>query len=199
MHLKVKMITGEDLEFDVDAPTILIGRSPKCQVVIPFEGVSRQHCMIEVVDGDIFITDLASTNGVIVGGERIPPSERYPFKTYFPLSFGSVQNMSIELESAPPTREASIPVLKFDTGVIDLQNSTRKMPDKNTVKRRPVVAPSKNFKPKSHFFMNTLIIIAVFAGLTYWYIKNKKQNPPVEETPEESLPGKPKNRESDYF
>ncbi len=198
MLLKIKMITGEYMEFQVTEQSIVVGRSSKCQVVIPFEGVSRQHCLIEFVDGQLFITDLASTNGVIVNGEKIPPSERFPYQTYFPLSFGSIQNLSIDLDPAA-SKESFIPIIKLDPTNVELQTSTRKMPEKNSVKRKPLAAAATkpDAKAQSRAIMNILVIL-MFGALVYWYLQNKKASAPEEAQPT-FAPGKTKSKESDYF
>ena len=56
----------------LDKPAMTIGRSSTCDEVIDGEGVSRCHVKIRVTDDDKFIvTDLGSTNGTFIQGERI--------------------------------------------------------------------------------------------------------------------------------
>jgi pSer/pThr/pTyr-binding forkhead associated (FHA) protein len=53
-------------------PVTVIGRSPACDVVIRDDAMSRRTCSISFdPDGRCFVTDLASTCGVVVGGQRI--------------------------------------------------------------------------------------------------------------------------------
>lgn len=49
----------------------IIGRSPRCQLVIDDALVSRSHARITVSRGTVTIEDLGSANGVIVNGERL--------------------------------------------------------------------------------------------------------------------------------
>ena len=53
---------------------VTIGRDSSNAVVLPGGGVSRQHCHIDVEDGDVFITDLNSSNGTILNGEPVSKS-----------------------------------------------------------------------------------------------------------------------------
>jgi adenylate cyclase len=47
------------------------GRTAGNTVVLPTPKISRRHAMIHEQDGEFWIVDLGSTNGVIVNGERI--------------------------------------------------------------------------------------------------------------------------------
>ena len=95
MNLSAVMVTGEQLNFKTSKNSCIIGRSSTCDFVIPHEGMSRQHCLVELIDGELFVTDLGSTNGVMIDGERIPPNKKTPYATFLSLSFGAVQNLSI--------------------------------------------------------------------------------------------------------
>ena len=60
---------GEAIQIDKD--TMIVGRSRTCDVVIPSAKVSRQHASISRVDGDLYIEDLGSANGVWFNGEKV--------------------------------------------------------------------------------------------------------------------------------
>ncbi|MCC6276481.1 MAG: AgmX/PglI C-terminal domain-containing protein [Oligoflexia bacterium] len=52
---------------------IHFGRSPKCEVPLEFDFISRQHCQLfETQPGQWRIQDLKSSNGIRVGGKRTP-------------------------------------------------------------------------------------------------------------------------------
>lgn len=51
--------------------SILIGREPTCDIVIPDRQVSRQHARIQVGIRGIFIEDLSSKNGTHLNGKTI--------------------------------------------------------------------------------------------------------------------------------
>src|SRR3954452_2542642 len=53
-----------------DAP-LRIGRGPANELVLPSPEVSRQHCWIGLAGGMAVLTDLNSTNGVHVDGEKV--------------------------------------------------------------------------------------------------------------------------------
>ena len=57
---------------------ITIGRVDECDVVVTSPGVSRQHVRIERRGGSLVLTDLGSSNGTYVNGQRIgEPTELF--------------------------------------------------------------------------------------------------------------------------
>lgn len=59
------------------APRQAIGRSRKCELVVPSKCISRRHALIEVRgNGDYWLSDLGSRNGTCVNGRRIARAVR---------------------------------------------------------------------------------------------------------------------------
>lgn len=72
LHI-LKKSTGDTLgEFAIgDASELIIGRDESCDVRINAKSVSREHCSIEEVDGELTIRDLESTGGTFCGENKI--------------------------------------------------------------------------------------------------------------------------------
>ncbi len=70
-HLAIVTPAGAARTVPVLGPALTIGRLPPCELLLPGSEVSRQHCRVDVVDGDLRITDLGSTNGTFVDGARL--------------------------------------------------------------------------------------------------------------------------------
>src|SRR4051794_17401983 len=51
--------------------TVVIGRVPPAEIMLRDAAVSRAHCRIELEGDEVRVTDLRSTNGTFVDGERI--------------------------------------------------------------------------------------------------------------------------------
>jgi hypothetical protein len=65
-------VDGELLQrFPVNRLGLKIGRSGPADVVLADSKVSRSHCMVELNDGLLCVTDLKSTNGTWVDDQRI--------------------------------------------------------------------------------------------------------------------------------
>ncbi len=54
-----------------DNRKMTIGRNPANNIFIRDKNVSREHCQIVATDQGCFLTDLQSTNGTFVNGERM--------------------------------------------------------------------------------------------------------------------------------
>ena len=72
IHVYIKDDRISTYEFDLnEEKEITIGRAIDNDVMIPSPIVSSQHAKIEVSDGECTIYDLNSTNGILVGNEKV--------------------------------------------------------------------------------------------------------------------------------
>lgn len=62
--------TGE--AFELRRGRNVVGRDPECDVVVPEETVSDQHCEVLVLGTTLKVRDLGSTNGTFLRGRRVP-------------------------------------------------------------------------------------------------------------------------------
>ncbi len=51
--------------------TLTLGRGTEVDVQLPDTGVSRRHAEVRVVEGEVEVHDLGSTNGIRVNGQRV--------------------------------------------------------------------------------------------------------------------------------
>lgn len=62
----------EHSTLDVTSTPLTLGRDPKgVEVLIPSEIVSKRHAKITARDGKLYISDMGSTNGTYVNGEKV--------------------------------------------------------------------------------------------------------------------------------
>lgn len=73
MGFQLKIAEGKDAgkEFEFDQGSVLIGRTPECDVVLYDAGVSRKHCRIFSEGHRFIIEDMGSSNGTRLNGEPI--------------------------------------------------------------------------------------------------------------------------------
>jgi pSer/pThr/pTyr-binding forkhead associated (FHA) protein len=58
-------------DFELNTGSLLIGRLPECDVLLPDNLVSRMHARLSVQADSVVVEDLHSTNGVYVNGMRV--------------------------------------------------------------------------------------------------------------------------------
>ncbi|MFN8706348.1 MAG: EAL domain-containing protein [Planctomyces sp.] len=62
---------GSVQRVSVSSPSFLIGRQPSNHLAIPDQTVSGRHAELILVNTDLFVRDLGSTNGTLLNGRRI--------------------------------------------------------------------------------------------------------------------------------
>lgn len=190
MKITFNFLDGDVQTFSTSKSKIIIGRSPKADIVVTQEGFSRQHCQIELVDGEVFVTDLDSANGIFIDSKKIEPNERVSYNTFLPMSFGPTKNIEIDPESATqvgmmnPFKESSQPVAHTHNA----SQVTKRMPSASTDPARRTNDISKKEKPaskpkldtdKKSKLLNILIVIGLIAFGAY-YLTNKEDTPDME-------------------
>jgi Ca-activated chloride channel family protein len=66
-----RYVSWQNKTYSLQGDLIRVGRSKHNEIVIKAEGVSRFHCHIRRVDGKLYIEDLGSTNGTMIGGDLV--------------------------------------------------------------------------------------------------------------------------------
>src|SRR5574341_395004 len=70
---------GEDSpwqELYLSEGEIVVGRAPDCGLALDRLEVSRRHASLEIDNGNVWLTDLGSSNGTQIGERPLPPRER---------------------------------------------------------------------------------------------------------------------------
>ena len=100
-------------EFHSEKKTVIIGRGTLCDIIITHEGFSRRHAQIEIENGEIFVTDLQSTNGVLIEGERIPSFQKKAIQSFLNLQIGPAIKVEIIDDNETIDPAESIPELNL--------------------------------------------------------------------------------------
>ncbi len=110
MKLIVNFNNGQEQTFSIVDRSVVVGRGSEAKLVFADEQLSRKHCLIEDINGQIVISDLESANGTFVNGARIPPHVPTPLRERDVVSIGDLL-IGVDLRSAP----LSAPNLKLQT------------------------------------------------------------------------------------
>ncbi len=169
IYLKIKYPSGKSEDHSLSGRTFTVGRSNKCDVVIPSESISRQHCLIEFENDSFFMTDLESANGVLLDGQKIQPSIKTPFKTYMEVSLGGIEIVVDWLEA----EDKKVPVTSKTNIQEDINPVLRKVPSPE------VKTPSGKSKPLPYKVSENARMIVGFliilSSTVYMFQKDKAE------------------------
>lgn len=157
VRLAFKLVDGQNISTTVDKSSFTVGRSSKCDVVIPNEGLSREHCLIEIDGGEIFITDFGSANGVLIDDQKIPANQRTSYNPSFSLSLGSIEVVKFDVESPKDAIELDFP---DRSAPAQSSVSSQSAPRENVVSKKKMAAASGS---ELHPGLKGMIFIAIVA------------------------------------
>ncbi len=182
MKVIVKLPTGKDLSNEFDASSITVGRSNKCDFIVPDESLSRSHAQLEVVGGDFFVTDLGSSNGVFLDGNRIPAHTKVKFNSYQQLSIGS---LDFQIEDTTDAVSISSPRTITRSEMKDEHTSNEGTHTKNvraaslgpSPQRKSTQSGNKTGTPSSTNIVAKiapLLILLIGAGVFFYFKSNEE-------------------------
>ncbi|HWO09376.1 MAG TPA: FHA domain-containing protein [Polyangiaceae bacterium] len=93
MALTLRLRSGDvepEPELPFDAPRVLVGRAPGCDLQLPDPSVSPRHASIRQRGGDYVVVDEGSDNGTFAGAVRLPRHAPHPLQDGDLLRFGRV-------------------------------------------------------------------------------------------------------------
>jgi pSer/pThr/pTyr-binding forkhead associated (FHA) protein len=94
------------LDIVLDATPIVVGRHPHCEFRLFSRRVSRRHCCIGVVNGEVEVRDLGSTNGILINCRQTQSGWMRSGNVL------SIAHFRYRLEHGPPTRTSWLISLK---------------------------------------------------------------------------------------
>jgi hypothetical protein len=163
MRITITTSTGKDITAVVNGSRATLGRSIKSDMPVQDDAISRFHCTFELLDGNFFVTDMNSANGVTINGERIPKNTQTIFSSFHQLQIAGldciVEDTEIPANSDEPTAMTTI------------RPATNRSPPRPT-KNTPV-------KPKSDISKNARMLFwpLAFGAMVFFFLKTKPEVP----------------------
>lgn len=124
--------TGEQQGYQFKQNTILIGRTPQCDVVLNSVSVSRHHAQLIAQKNKIEIQDLESGNGTVLNQTRLNPNQKYSldpsdtvrieeFEIFFDKSSWQEPEDKIPEEHIRSTEELSKKLERTDPDILEVK------------------------------------------------------------------------------
>ena len=156
MKISIKLPSGSTIDGSVPKNVVTIGRSNKADFVVNDESLSRVHCQVDLVNGQFFITDLGSSNGVYVDGTRLEKHQKHPFSTYVQLMIGPLEcsiqddDQGMQLEDSPSNN-------------LSIESHSSSSITKERRAHPSILKQNSKIKSKSKKPNNSVVLFAVFA------------------------------------
>lgn len=177
MKVTLTLIDNEIKEFNLSKNVLTLGRSKSNDISIPHEGLSRVHCRIELNDqGEIVVTDLNSTNGILIQGNKIPAEVPTLYPPFLTITIGPIVGLSVQ---------ANVETIKPQVP-LKMKEGTKKtvLREKGSKNEKKSGLPEKDFKK----YLKPLLILIVI--LTALYFINQYTGSDKDQF---ELPPSPKN------
>jgi hypothetical protein len=71
MTRNVRLVSGDGRSYPLSIGSTVIGRGDQANLRLPDVGISRRHARLDFDGGQVVLTDLGSTNGTMVNGQRV--------------------------------------------------------------------------------------------------------------------------------
>jgi DNA-binding NtrC family response regulator len=109
-QVEVGSCEGEVAVFELArGQALTLGSSSGAQVKVCDRTVSARHCQLLADDQGVSVTDLASKNGVFVGGARVPMARLEPGTASFVIGRSIVTLRPAAAGAGPPSSSSSLP------------------------------------------------------------------------------------------
>ena len=112
MHAKLVFLKGTEEVGEYvlrTGRTIVVGRGKKADIFLDDPTISRGHLSLQLSDTGLYVTDLDSSNGTLVGGQRIRPRHSSLFIPGDGISLG---DHSIQVHLAGEAWEIMDPIIQ---------------------------------------------------------------------------------------
>ena len=67
----IRLVSGDGRNYPLQMGSTIIGRGDQATLRLPDVGISRRHARLDFDGGQVVLTDLGSTNGTMVNGQRV--------------------------------------------------------------------------------------------------------------------------------
>ena len=172
-------------EFVLSGSSARIGRSRECEIQMDLASISRQHAVVEEVDGRFYVRDLGSRNGIRLGDRPVAQAELHDgaeitvgevllrFRYVAPAASGVQPADSAIVRPAPASSvveaepSAARPLTALDIIAAARADGASELPVEQRVEAPTGPAVGLNIKLVAAFVL-ALVLSSVAGGLILW-------------------------------
>lgn len=182
MRISAQIEFDKTMDVEIPKSMVTIGRASGNDVSIPHESISRSHCTVQLNKGVFTITDLGSSNGTFIDGERLAPNKPKNFLSTSQVTLGKIEcefsegGLTTDMLEKAQTVKASInhnATMTIRLSRLDLNkpSKTLEMEKKKLVKgpRNPITEGIQSEgRVKERNSKTFWVVIFVFLSMAMW-------------------------------
>lgn len=194
MKISLTLLNGSKLVHSSELTSVLIGRSEVAQFRISDPGLSRQHALVENENGSFFVTDLGSSNGVFIDGQRIEASKKTSFSSFQTLTLGPLECLVSESDSASASEK--VPEKTDFTSATSqararIKNANEQTRTRLMIGNKDARVELKKSKKNQSSPIFVVLVIGCFVSLVAYKMSDKKSEVQTEELTKTDSKSKP--------
>lgn len=170
----VSIAAGKEVGSVVVLPqhrTVIVGRAPQSDLVLPTESASWQHCTLRIEEDGVRVQDAESTNGTYLFGQRVDGDGVLVTEAATIVVGGAVLNLFPTLEESQAPAPGSLRNLTAVATAPFNRPPRPGIPDRP----EPLIPPShKDIPPASKFSIITIIAPLILAAAMVLVLGNPK-------------------------
>lgn len=183
MRLSVQIEFDKTLDLQTTKDRVIVGRDSRCDLMINHNSISREHCEIHIFEGQYFITDLGSSNGTKIDGQKLVPHQRTSISLGQQFKLGGLE---CEVSNTPLNKE-EYKIISSTTGPKGSYTATIRLgrielnkPSKTlelqkqldrTTPLNPIVAEAQaQGAARKRINKLPLLFLLIFGALVFWLI-----------------------------
>ena len=141
--LEIRYPDGRTETLQLSKAQYIVGRSVEADIRIVDNRVSRQHCMVEVMNGQIYVTDLGGNNGTWLNTKQLLANVREPVPAEATIHVGPAQ---LKNSSSRPQQD---PANSIESGVM-VAPSARDGGRGGAIPKRPQASSDASISLQDH-------------------------------------------------
>lgn len=162
---------GNVERYPINDVAVRVGRAPDNDVVINHPAVSGRHLSIAVSPAGMNVTDLNSTNGTLLNGQRLPPNAARPINFGDILRIGDLTGNWISLGMENAAGEA---IRTLNMPELDLSNLTNIVIGRDPSAYLPLSHPAVSFHHAQIYKQNGGLVIKDLDSTNGTFVNGKR-------------------------
>lgn len=171
VNLAVRWMGGKSERHQISQGLVRVGRAPDNDIVINHPAVSGHHLSLAITPNNITITDLNSTNGTQLNGQKIPPNAPQPMRVGDVIRIGDLTGNWISLVWEDEAGEA---IRTLALGKLDLSATTSMMIGRDPQAYLPLNHPTVSFRHAVITKQNNQLVIRDLGSTNGTFVNGKR-------------------------